>query len=181
MWQDMYRDVMKENVDVFQIGGSYILLVTWSCRFFCPENLAYFYIGDVHQNKRMKTLLNYVNIMNSKRQSSNLKNILNKARCGNCGTCQHSSVTFRNNVIFHVRCDLNCSARNVIYVITFIGYKQHNIGHTEYLRGRTRVPKYQIQYPELRFIPLNAHFDKCAREKQIKFTFCFLLIKTIMY
>ena len=99
---------------------------------------------------------------------------VSKCNRGNCGTCpfilENSSVKFKNrSERFFVHSNIDCAARNVIYVIICQGCFGEYIGQTECLRDRVRVHKQQIKDPNTRCIPLSAHLDTCAKNKDIKF------------
>jgi len=115
----------------------------------------------------------------SRRQTPNLKSMLTKAdlnrnkggssKCNDkrCGTCAHinecSSFTFKNDMSFNIKYPMNCKSKNLIYVITCNGCKEHYIGQTgDHLHSRMRVHKKQIKDPSTRQINVSQHIDECA-------------------
>lgn len=140
-------------------------------------------------DERMNRIVQHGNFIKSKRQSKNLKKLLTKARfeeetipitptvkkCGrsNCGTCEHlqekSTFEFKNNKTFTVKCNMDCSNKSVIYVMTCNGCNEFYIGQTSDFRKRVTVHKQQIRQPEYQQIPLSGHIRNCAKDKSPMF------------
>lgn len=85
-----------------------------------------------------------------------LQNSVSKKR-ENCWTCEYlvknSCMKFKNRKQpFHVRSNLDCSVKHIIYVICQECHEEY-IGLTECLRDRKRLHKQQIKDPKTRCIP----------------------------
>ena len=117
-----------------------------------------------------------------KRQPKNLKQMLTRAQFTNtngdpspkvtkcndkrCGTCPHiiegNEFTFENGQKFKVKCNMDCSSKNVIYAIKCTKCNKSYIGQTTYLRGRVRVHKQQINDSNLRHLEVSKHIAQCG-------------------
>ncbi|OOY72080.1 GIY-YIG nuclease family protein [Solemya velum gill symbiont] len=134
------------------------------------------------QSEKMKQLVKAEDIIKSRRQPRNLKKYLTRAKfetkessdfsvekCGDsrCGTCYFletgKTKTFKNGKIFHIRSNMTCKSRNLIYCITCPTCDENYIGQTgNSLCERVRVHKQQIKHPHTRQIPLSEHLDICG-------------------
>ena len=64
------------------------------------------------------------------------------------------------------KCGLNCTARNVLYVLICNGCKEYNICQTgDKLRNRKTVHEQQIRDPSTRQIPVSKHIDNCCKSQ----------------
>ena len=157
-------------------------------------------IKTLFQNCTGKTMLELQDkyrLIKSKRQPRNLKKILTKAafmnkvdapgsskcdsnRCGTCPLIQVTS-TFTFNHIpqtpFRIEKPLNCTSKNVIYVITCPGCNKEYIGQTSDLRKRVTIHKQQIREPQNRKLPVSKHLHACQPNAPIPFNICPLVIK----
>lgn len=133
----------------------------------------------------MKKVVETKSIIKSKRQHKNLKKILTKAKyihcsenpepsvkkCGkaNCGTCTHlqelTEFEFKNKMTFKVKSNIDCSCKQVIYVLTCNGCKENYIGQTGDFRKRMTIHKQQIRQPQYEMISLSRHIRNCAKDE----------------
>ena len=144
----------------------------------------------------MTELNNRFELINSRRQPKNLKRILTRAKfvteeiecgtskCGNkrCGTCPLilETNTFNFNAIdspFTIKGKLNCTAKNVIYVIQCSGCHYQYIGQTNDLRKRVTLHKQHIRDSNLGKLKVSRHIDACAVGKEPPFRICPLITK----
>ena len=66
---------------------------------------------------------------------------------------------------------MDCSSKNLLYVIKCEGCEENYIGQTgNDLRKRMTVHRQQIKDPSTRKIPLSAHLSECAGNKDNYFT-----------
>ena len=130
----------------------------------------------------MKKMLKKTKIIKSKRQPRNLKQMLTRAKfetkdtvtnpsvkkCKDkrCGTCPYiiegDNFTFENGQYFKVKCDMDCSSKNVIYVIKCSNCNLTYIGQSTYLRARVRVHKQQISDERHCFMNVSKHIAHCS-------------------
>ena len=134
----------------------------------------------------MKSIYIHKVFLKSKRQSPNLKKLLTKAKFSStqkqkfkvtkcneprCGLCKHikEGPTFSfEGKTFTVNADMNCTVKNVIYVIECRG-----CGKTNNLRKRTTLHNQHIRHKELRMIPLSGHLASCSDDDPNHFMFPF--------
>ena len=119
----------------------------------------------------MNNFLQNNTVIKSHRQPKNLKQLLTKAKfedkpnnphpkvfkCGrsNCGIyesiIERESFQFKNGSIFHVKSNMDCSSKNLLYVITCQGCWENYIGQTgNEMRKRMTVHRQQIRDPNTR-------------------------------
>ena len=139
----------------------------------------------------MKSIYKHKVFLKSKRQSPNLKKLLTKAKFSStqekkfdvtkcneprCGLCKHiqegTSFSFKGKT-FTVNADMNCTVKNVIYVIEYRGCENYYIGETNNLRKRTTLHNQHIRHKELRMVPLRGHLASCSDNDQKYFMFPF--------
>ena len=143
----------------------------------------------IRQDKRLGQLLKKTKIIKSKRQPQNLKKILTSARfttttkiptvskCNDkrCGTCPYlkegSMFTFENGQQFHVKSNLSCKSKNVVYVISCDNCNLTYIGQTTNLQNRITVHKQQIRDENLRHLKVSKHISTCGNGKFSVFPF----------
>ena len=141
----------------------------------------------LENSQKGKLLLQNLKLINSKRQAPNLKKILTKAKFSDsftgvhkcnktrCKTCQHiiegQGFTFRpTGKTFYVKCQMDCTTENILYVIECQGCKEHYIGQTSNsLQKRTTLHRQHFDHPEYRKLPVSSHIPICAKDKDIKF------------
>ena len=137
------------------------------------------------------TILDNHSIIKSHRQPKNLKEILTKAKvevqsnnvsakiskCGSpkCSICNNIIVgnkfQFKNGPLFEVKTNMDCSSKNLLYVIKCEGCGEDYIGETgNELRKRMTVHRQQNRDPTINMIPLSAHLRTCAKDKDNYFT-----------
>ena len=135
----------------------------------------------LNRSETMKTVLQKKNIINSKRQPKNLKRILTsskfetqqqtpgvtKCRRSRCKTCpdliEGTHVTFNNGKTFHVKANMSCTTKNVIYSIICENCKAFYIGQTKNeLCKRMTLHRQQTNHEALRVLNVNKHIHACA-------------------
>ena len=131
----------------------------------------------------MKSIYKHKVFLKSKRHSPNLKKLLTKAKfkvtkCNGprCGLCKHikegPSFSFKGKT-FTVNADMNCTVKNVIFVIECRGCEKYYIGETNNLRKRTMLHNQHFRHKELRMIPLSGHLALCSDNDPKYFMFPF--------
>ena len=76
-----------------------------------------------------------------------------------------------NGQLFEVKKNMDCSSKNLLYVIKCSGCGKDYIGETgNELRKRMTVHRQQIRDPTINMIPLSAHLRICAKDKENNFT-----------
>ena len=152
-----------------------------------PKNVGLF--GIIKQNLEMfkndETMVDVIKntkVIKCNRQLPNLKRMLiksefrdiniipkvSKCKDARCGLCDYliegSSFCFDGNKTFHVKENMDCTVRNVLYALVCNGCKEIYIGQTgDKLRNRRTVHDQQIRDPSTRQIPLSSHLDTCCR------------------
>ena len=64
----------------------------------------------------------------------------------------------------YVKENMNCTVRNVLYVLICNGCKEYYIGQTgDKLRNRKTVHEQQIRDPSTRQMPVSKHIDNCCK------------------
>ncbi len=130
---------------------------------------------------RMRPIMENTKIISSKRQPPNLKRILTSAKfsrtdnsfsvtkCGSklCKCClnilEGDSITPENGEIFHVKANMDCTSRNVIYLMKCCGCHKTYVGETgDLLRNRMRVHRQQIKDEDKRILNVSHHIANCA-------------------
>ena len=132
------------------------------------------------QDKKMNKIINETKFIKCKRQPPNLKHIITRSefkeettayvrKCGEsrCGLCDYivegNSINL-NNKTFHVKENMDCTVKNVIYVLICNGCREFYIGQTgDKLRNRKTVHIQQVRDPLTRQMPLSAHLDTCCK------------------
>ena len=72
-------------------------------------------------------------------------------------------INIGENVTFHIKTNMNCRTRNVLYMIECNGCKAKYIGKTHTaLQDRVRVHKQQINNPQYRQLGMSKHIDDCC-------------------
>ena len=133
------------------------------------------------QSETMRNALFGKAVIKSKRQPRNLKQILTRAkftetdesenkvtkcRRSNCGLCPYiieASEYMVNDKIIRVNTPMDCSVKNVVYMIQCRGCDEIYIGETNDLRKRMTVHRQQIRDKSTRMIPLSGHIDDCSK------------------
>jgi len=128
----------------------------------------------------MKGILNNTKFIKCKRQLPNLRSLLiksefnetnivpsvskcNEPRCALCKYIIEGSSLKIKNKVFHIRENMNCTVKNVIYVLICNGCSEFYIGQTgDKLRNRRTVHDQQIRDPSTRQLPLSAHIEICS-------------------
>ena len=88
----------------------------------------------------------------------------NKPRCGLCYIIEGSSLKL-NNKVFHVKENMNCNVKNVLYVLICNGCRECYIGQSgDKLRNRRTVHDQQIRDTSTRQIPLSSHLEQCSHK-----------------
>ena len=145
-------------------------------------NTAKRYFPILEQSENMKEILDYSQIINSRRQAPNLKKLLTRAKfssddkkrvkkCGDprCGTCEYieegENKTLKNGKEIKPNASMHCKSENLIYCATCPTCGEHYIGQTKRLIDRVRVHKQQIRDPTVRNTPCSEHFANCGRGK----------------
>ena len=176
---------LRENEDILTFVST-----------FNPNNFDMFTVFQYNReifskSDRLKKAFENTKIIKSQRQAPNLKKILTRARfcpqqpetlsfsvskCDNkrCGCCsvigEGDSYFFSNvNKTFKVKANMDCTTKNLIYVLTCQGCKQYYIGHTNDLRARVRVHKQQIKDTSIMGMKVSTHIAQCARNLDRKF------------
>ena len=133
----------------------------------------------MNNDETMKRIMNNNKIIKCKRQLPNLKQILiksefrynesprvskcNEPRCGLCSCLIEGSTLQLKDKTFYVKESMNCTVKNVLYVLTCNGCGEFYIGQTgDKLRNRRTVHDQQIRDPSTRQLPLSTHLDKCS-------------------
>ena len=138
----------------------------------------------LQRSDTMKTVLENKNIINSKRQPKNLKRILtkskfdfqNKTPCvtkcnrSRCKTCpdimEGTTISFSNGKTFHVKTDMSCVSKQVVYSIICAKCNAFYIGQTKNeLCKRMTLHRQQTNHEELRVLNVNKHIHSCAGGK----------------
>ena len=133
------------------------------------------------QDDAMNRLMKNTKIIKGKRQLPNLRRILinsefhenttspcvskcNEPRCGLCKNIIEGSRLKIKSKTFHVRENMNCTVKNVLYVLICNGCNEYYIGQTgDKLRNRKTVHEQQIRDPSTRQMPVSAHIDNCCK------------------
>ena len=134
----------------------------------------------LENDETMKKIINETRILKCKRQLPNLKRLLvksefketstppsvskcNEPRCGLCSFIIEGSTLKLNNKTFHVKESMNCTVKNVLYVLVCNGCREFYIGQTgDKLRNRRTVHDQQVRDPSTRQMPLSSHLDRCC-------------------
>ena len=129
----------------------------------------------------MNRIMKNIKIIKGKRQLPNLRRILmksefnenntppcvskcNEPRCGLCKSIIEGSCLNLKDKTFHVKENMNCNVRNVLYVLICNGCKEYYIGQTgDKLRNRKTVHEQQIRDPSTRQMPVSKHIDNCCK------------------
>ena len=138
----------------------------------------------LRRSETMETVLQKKKIINSKRQPKNLKRILtsskfdsqehtprvtkcNRRRCKTCpDLIEGTNITFNNGKSFHVKANMSCITKNVVYSIICEKCKAFYIGQTKNeLCKRMTLHRQQTNHEELRFLNVNKHIHSCAGGK----------------
>ena len=153
----------------------------------------------LNASPKMQEAIKHLRLINSYRQPPSLKKILTRAKftytesahnigvtiinektvtkCNDkkCGTCPlittTNAIMFKNGEIpFKIKSNMNCNAKNVIYLIRCSGCNKEYIGQTSNLRARVRIHKQQILNPNLRTLYVSKHIAHCSIGEDIPFT-----------
>lgn len=137
----------------------------------------------LNQNNKLKNFLKNTKIIKSKRQPNNLKKMLtssklnkpniqgvtkcNKQKCGVCDIIlEGKTYTFTNpHRTFKIKNNLNCTSKNVIYVLQCELCKESYIGATKNLTHRTALHKSNIKITENRKLHVSKHIHTCSGGK----------------
>lgn len=138
----------------------------------------------LESSPRMGNIIRKKRVIFAKRQPPNLKGLLCRAafasgqqtftvsKCGkNCETCKliednNSTSITTTGKIFHVKCNMNCNTKNVIYLITCKGCKGQYVGETgNELKTRMTVHRQQIRDRKTRKLAVSEHIATCGGGK----------------
>ena len=140
-------------------------------------------MDQLHNNERLKKLLENTKIIKSKRQPKNLKQILTKAYTGkphknsvtkcnkaNCGVCdviiEADTYQFKNHPVpFKINRNLTCDSRNVVYAMECAGCDQIYIGLSQKFNERVSLHKSNIKIPANRKLFVSKHIFSCGKGK----------------
>ena len=91
--------------------------------------------------------------------------------CGTCLTCtvleETDKVTFNScQETVMIKNEMDCSCKDIIYLLTCSGCKKQYIRETNNLRARVRTHKQQILDPRLRHPYMSHHIAHCAIVKR---------------
>ena len=139
-------------------------------------------VNALETSPTMKCVLENKKIIFAKRQPKNLKGHLCKAafssqktvnlvkKCGKkCECCKliHEGPSIQINgtgQLFHVKCDMDCSSRSVLYIMTCTGCNEQYIGETgNELKTRMTVHRQQIRDTRTRKIAVSKHIAECGQ------------------
>ena len=122
----------------------------------------------------------YQNLKKGKRQLPNLIRILinsefhdnttspcvskcNEPRCGLCKNIIEGSCLKLKSKTCQVKEDMNCTVRNVLYVLVCNGCNEYYIGQTgDKLRNIKTFHEQQISDPSTKQMPVSAHIENCC-------------------
>ena len=147
----------------------------------------------------MNRIMKNTKFIKGKRQLPNLRRILmksefnenntppcvskcNEPRCGLCKSIIEGSCLKLKDKTFHVKEHMNCTVRNVLYVLICNGCKEFYIGQTgDKLRNRKTVHEQQIRDPSTRQMPVSKHIDNCCKTQPKFSIFPFINFKLMMF
>ena len=113
------------------------------------------------------------NVHNTELATINDKTVkkCNDKKCGTCPLIRTTNkIMFKNSKLpFKIKSNMDCNAKNVIYLINCSGCDKEYIGQTSNLRARVRVHKQQILNPNLRTLYVSKHIAHCSIGKDIPF------------
>ena len=78
----------------------------------------------------------------------------------------YTNVSKSVRITFTVNADMNCTVKNVMYVIECRGCEKYYIGETNNRRKRTTLHHQHIRHEKLRMIPLSGHLASCSDNDQ---------------
>ena len=153
-----------------------------------PEifNQAHKGLENLRADQKLNQILNERQIIKSKRQPKCLKQLLTRAyfsnnehsntfgvtKCNNkrCKVCdiiiEGPTFKFKNSsILFHIKRNLNCSSKNVIYVILCENCKEEYIGCTQSLNHRVALHKSNIKLSHNRNLFVSKHIFQCSKGK----------------
>ena len=151
------------------------------------------------QDNTINRIVKNTKLIKGERQLPNLRRILmksefnenntppyvskcNKPRCGLCKSITEGSCLKSKDKTFHVKENMNCTVRNVLYVLICNGCKEFNIGQTgDKLRNRKTVHEQQIRDPSTRQMPVSKHIDNCCKHNLNSLYFRFINFKLMMF
>ena len=151
------------------------------------------------QDDTMNRIMKNTKFIKGKRQLSNLRRILmkseftenntppcvskcNEPRCGLCKSIIEGSCLKLKDKTFHVKENMNCTVRNVLYVLICNGCKEFYIGQTgDKLRNRKTVHEQQTRDPSTRQMPVSKHIDNCCKTQPKFSIFRFINFKLMMF
>ena len=160
---------------------------------FCPNAPEIFTyarqnFNTMNRSERMKEVLENVKLIRSNRQGPSLRNILTRARFGanpnhgafkcnldpRCVCCKDieetNTVHFPEvNETFHIRSNMTCVTKNLVYKMTCLGCNLSYIGETgDELKNRTSGHRSGIVNNNQ--LEVDIHIHRCTRHLQKKFT-----------
>ena len=160
---------------------------------FNPNNinalpLVYNYRPILELGDKTKEVFKGIKFINSKKQAPNLKRLLTKAaytstqsptlgvtKCKNirCKCCHNiyegNTFYFENkNIHFQIKTEMNCSTKNVIYVLVCCGCKKIYIGETK-TDLRTRVRLHRSNIINNVGLYVSQHIFECTSQLDLKF------------
>lgn len=154
------------------------------------ESLVQKSLNILQSSPKMETTLKKKRVVFAKRQPPNLKGLLCRAafssnqashsvsKCGkNCETCKNikedsSMLITATKKIFHVKYNMNCNTRNVLYILTCEGCNKQYVGETgNELKTRMTVHRQQIRDSSTRKLAVSGHISSCGKGKFSVFPF----------
>ena len=101
----------------------------------------------------------------------------NEPRCGLCKYLKEGSTFDFKGQKFSVTSNMDCTVRNVIYVIKCRGCGEYYIGETTNLRNIVTLHNQHIRHKNLRMIPVSGHLASCSNSDPKYFIFRFNKMK----
>ena len=149
-----------------------------------PNILQYIYncMSLLKANPALKTIFDKVKFINSKREPPSLRSILthskftsskpnfgvkkcNHKKCKNCPNMYETDKYnfWRVGCIWNIRENFDCSAKDIIYVLTCKGCSHYYIGKTTNLRNRMTKHRGDITFIDRRLARVHRHIDVCGK------------------
>ncbi len=137
-------------------------------------------------NETLRKVFQNTKVIKSRRQPPNLKNILTRAffssniikTCGShkctdkrCATCKtivegDTIKITSTGLIFHIKSNMNCKSKNVLYIITCSKCSAQYVGKTHTsLAKRNTLHRQHINHAHYRKLEMSTHIDECGNKK----------------
>ena len=145
-------------------------------------------ISPIYNALKLNEPFSNYNLRKSFRQPKSLLRLLNKndkktitgitkcnePRCGSCDTLRTGKdiIFRRDNVdkIFHIKDNLNCLSKNVIYALWCLGCEKYYIGQTgDMFCRRLTLHRQHINKPEYAILHVSKHISRCCMNSNKKF------------